>query len=97
MARLDLPDVRRDEDLQTSRRGGQTHSDYYELARSLSQQELLEIAEAALVIANALDLIVKRGGEIHTTTVEGFAQVLRGGLRHRGPARRTSRAERRIR
>jgi len=83
MPRLDLPDVRRDEDLQTPRRGGQTRSDYYELAQSLPEHELREIAEAALVIANALDLIVKRGGHIHTTTVEGFAQILRGGLRHR--------------
>jgi hypothetical protein len=87
VARLDLPDVRRDEDLQTSRRGGITRSDHYDVVRSFSEDELFAIAEAALVVSNALERIVARGGDIHSSTVAGFASLLKVGLRPSGRPR----------
>lgn len=81
MGRLDLSDPPRDEDLQTSRRGGIVRSVYRDLAGGLTQEELVDIAEAAFVVANALETLAPRGGTVHPSTLQNLADILRVGLR----------------
>lgn len=81
MARLDLRDMRRDEDEQTSQAGGVTRSQYRTQAESLEPAKLVDIAEAALAIANALELMSRRRNRAHPSTLQNLADVLRVGLR----------------
>lgn len=83
MARLDLPDVARDEDAQTSRRGGVTRSEFRGRALALKHEHLVDIAEAAFIVANALERLAD-GREAHPCTLASLATTLKRGLRGSG-------------
>lgn len=83
MARLDLPDVVRDEDVQTARRGGVTRSEFRDRALALDHQQLIDVAEAAFIVANALERLAD-GREAHPSTLASLASTLQHGLRSSG-------------
>jgi hypothetical protein len=83
MARLDLPDVVRDEDAHTSRRGAVTRSEFRDRALALEHEQLIDVAEAAFIVANALERIA-HGRDAHPSTLAGLASTLKNGLRGSG-------------
>jgi hypothetical protein len=84
MARLDLPDVVRDEDAHTNRRGGVTRSEFRDRALALEHEQLIDVVEAAFIVANALERLADGRRDAHPSTLAGLASTLQNGLRGSG-------------
>lgn len=83
MGRLDLADKPRDEDEHMARPGGKPRSRHRDRAEHTLHPQLVNICEAAFVVAESLDTLADRRA-VRPETLKNLAAILRAGLRESG-------------